>query len=362
MFTTCLFCHSRLGRNEVVEHFPVGARVAFDAAKGRLWAICTECHRWNLAPLESRWEAIEECERLFRATRARVSTDNIGLAPLRGGVDLVRIGTPLRPEFAAWRYGSQLRWRRRRAAAVAGLGAAAAVVAAPAVAAAVLPVLAPAVVWFGATGPMWIPPWLIALDLKDRFQWERVALRLKSPRGRVLTVRMKHLWASSFYAESDDPTPALRLAHDGGAMHYRGADALANGSKLLARANWLGGAGSIVQKAVSRIEATGDAEGFLASTAAKFARFRGKRIMAEYRRIGALNLALVERLALEMAVHEESERQVLEGALQRLEADWREAEEVAAIADALFEEPSLDRRTAQPRPRVTLDATGNSRT
>ncbi len=115
MFSTCLFCHSRLGKNEVVEHFPVGSRLAFDSARGRLWAVCPGCRRWNLSPLDDRWEAIEECERLFRSTRARVSTENIGLAPLASGVDLIRIGQPLRPEFAAWRYGSQLKWRRRRA-------------------------------------------------------------------------------------------------------------------------------------------------------------------------------------------------------------------------------------------------------
>ena len=75
MFSTCLFCHGGLGKNEVVEHFPVGSRLAFDSARGRLWAVCPQCRRWNLSPLDERWEAIDECERLFRGTRARTSTD-----------------------------------------------------------------------------------------------------------------------------------------------------------------------------------------------------------------------------------------------------------------------------------------------
>jgi hypothetical protein len=62
MYSTCLFCNANLGSNEVVEHFPVGRRLAFDATKGRLWVVCRSCERWCLSPLEERWEAIEECE------------------------------------------------------------------------------------------------------------------------------------------------------------------------------------------------------------------------------------------------------------------------------------------------------------
>lgn len=39
MYTTCLFCHSSLGTNETIESFPVGRRLAFDAAHGRLWVV-----------------------------------------------------------------------------------------------------------------------------------------------------------------------------------------------------------------------------------------------------------------------------------------------------------------------------------
>jgi hypothetical protein len=107
MYRTCLFCSNDLGHNEAIEHFPIGRRLAFDAAKGRLWVVCRKCERWNLTPLEERWEAIEECERAFRGTRLRLSTDEIGLARLKEGLDLVRIGDPQRPELAAWRYGDQ---------------------------------------------------------------------------------------------------------------------------------------------------------------------------------------------------------------------------------------------------------------
>src|SRR5919197_2778529 len=127
MYSTCLFCHETLGTNEVIEAFPIGRRLAFDASKGRLWVVCRKCERWNLTPLDERWEAIEECERLFSETRLRASTDNIGLAKLREGLELVRIGNALRPEMAAWRYGDQFGRRRRKhilitSAAVAAVG------------------------------------------------------------------------------------------------------------------------------------------------------------------------------------------------------------------------------------------------
>ncbi len=47
---------------------------------------------------------------------------------------------------------------------------------------------------------------------------------------------------------------------------------------------------------------------------------------------------LPESLALEMALHERTERQPLKGELAALEAAWREAEEIAQIADTLPED------------------------
>lgn len=120
MYKTCMFCTRSLGSNQVIEHFPVGRRLAFDEGKGRLWVVCRKCLRWNLTPLEDRWEAIEECERIFRDTPVRASTENIGIARHPGGLDLVRIGSARRREFAAWRYMQRFRRRmvRKEAAMV----------------------------------------------------------------------------------------------------------------------------------------------------------------------------------------------------------------------------------------------------
>jgi hypothetical protein len=48
-----------------------------------------------------------------------------------------------------------------------------------------------------------------------------------------------------------------------------------------------------------------------------------------------LDVPLVDRVALEMAAHEETERRALEGELAELAAAWREADEIASIAEAL---------------------------
>ena len=159
----------------------------------------------------------------------------------------------------------------------------------------------------------------------------------------MLTVRVKHLWESAYYTDHKSDDLSLRLAHDDGVTRYEGHQALSAGGRLLARANWLGGASALVQRAVSAIDESGDADSFLHKTASRFSRFHGRRLMASYRRIGAMSLIPVERLALEMAVHEEAERRALDGELSRLAEEWKEAEEVAAIADNLFVAPNVER-------------------
>ena len=90
MYTSCLFCHTDLGANYFLPTFPVGRRLAFDPKKGRLWVICTRCGRWNLTPLEERWEAIDESERLYLAgltlLRQVPSPDKFDIAVGLGGL------------------------------------------------------------------------------------------------------------------------------------------------------------------------------------------------------------------------------------------------------------------------------------
>jgi hypothetical protein len=57
------------------------------------------------------------------------------------------------------------------------------------------------------------------------------------------------------------------------------------------------------------------------------------------------------RLALEMAAHEDTERAALAGELKLLERQWKEAEEVAKIADSLAVSDDVDREVGRRRSR-----------
>lgn len=115
IFSRCLFCHAAINENETLEGMTRGERFAFDSAKGRLWVVCGECRRWNLVPIEDRWEALEALERIARdEARLLVETPNIALLRV-GDVDLIRVGHAAHlPEEAWWRYGRFLASRDSR--------------------------------------------------------------------------------------------------------------------------------------------------------------------------------------------------------------------------------------------------------
>lgn len=351
MFSTCIFCNGPLGANESIEWFPVGKRLAFDAKKGRLWVVCPRCARWNLSPLDERWNAIDQCERAYRSTTLRVSTDNIGLARLGDGLELVRVGTPLRPEFAAWRYGTRFNRRRRRIQLAAGGG----IAATAALGVAVAPMLAPYVLtgtisiiaFPGLSTVMGAVPMIGLVGIRDYLRDDRVIARLVPPhraahapgfsfdRDQPLVVRARQMSGSSLELGADG-SATLHVVHDRGIARYEGTAALQTMSVLVASSNRLGASDVQVRTAVSRIERRGDAAGYLASVS-RLGAARGRvfSMLNSYRQLGALRLDPAERLALEMAMHEETERRALEGELALLATAWKEAEEIASIADEL---------------------------
>lgn len=58
MYSTCLFCYSDLGANEVVEHFPVGTRLTLEMITHE--DDERRALEGELAALEERWKEAEE--------------------------------------------------------------------------------------------------------------------------------------------------------------------------------------------------------------------------------------------------------------------------------------------------------------
>lgn len=323
MYTSCMFCNRDLGRNEVVEVFPVGRRLAFDAVRGRLWVVCHGCERWNLTPLEERWEAVESCERIFRGTRLRAQTPQVGMARTSEGLELVRIGDPLREEFAAWRYGDQF-GRRRKKTLVYGVGFGV--------------VVAGLAIGGLATGL--VSGALVSQSGNFINLWHhtRTRAKLRLPDGTVTRVRSPQLADVAIVRADDELGWALRMQSSKEPGRFRagraelvlrGEHARRAATLLVPAVNAAGGNREKVRLAVRAIEEAGDPEAYLQ----KVPDIPGHT----WNRRGAIgHLPVEKRLALEMALHEEQEMRAMQGELWRLERAWKEAEEIAAIADELL--------------------------
>ncbi|MEJ2679550.1 MAG: hypothetical protein P8174_10810 [Gemmatimonadota bacterium] len=342
MYSTCIFCHGRLGTNEVVETFPVGRRVAFDPGRGRLWVVGPHCRQWNLAPLEERWETLEALERLFRDTPTRYSTEHIGLARVEEGLDVVRIGEPGRPEYAAWRYGGELLRRRRQT--VIGLGTVAVGGAA---------VLGGAAAGLMAVGVL--PLLSLGLNVVNFFQGElRNVAHVELNNGKRAVLKRRHTrrvrvrldegggWRLEFPCRPFVPGSrwsTIRGVAGPASVRYdpvavlRGDMAVRAAAKILPALNDTGASRRRVRDAARFVE-----QAAMVDTAFGWAEDGGpsiSRMFAELPERTLFRLPAAMRLGLEMATQEAAERRALEEELALLEAEWREAEEIAAIADDL---------------------------
>jgi hypothetical protein len=336
MYRSCIFCSAPLGSNDSIERFPVGRSLAFDAEKGRLWAVCGRCARWNLAPIEERWEAIEDAERLFRDTRLRVQSENIGLTKLPDGTRLVRVGRALDGELAVWRYGRMLRRRRMRyrgeaglrTAHAVGIGLAAGVVAASAGSLLVGPV--GAVAGFAvAKAVHMITDRRPRLDTRPLVPYADIEVTAQA----LQEARFAFSFTGEVSVEVDQKIRAPYEEEPGQVtwLHERLVLPAAHARAVLRRGmvalNAPGAPPEAVRAAVSLLAASGSAEGFLHQAAVERLPVHDAALPPGRRTL--------RMLALEMAVHDELERDAMQGELSALEEAWRQAEEIAGIADRL---------------------------
>ena len=399
MYTTCTFCYQSLGQNTLLESCSVGRRVAYDPARGCVWVICPQCGRWNLAPMAERWEVTDECERRVRHTTLRYSSGNIGLAWLADDLELVRVGPALRPELAAWRYGRRLVQPRTlvRRVTEGGVHAASRLLAvlpraawhagagprgrrprdSRAMASRVL------ARWRGDR----------VLDVvqltDDRVREQRLAPPAlagapASTDRPLAVVRHRHLLVAGLSRPAPGQPWALHLPHDHGVLTVAGDAGVRLAARLLSVVNGSEHGGGIsrelLEQAVRKVDESAQEDSYfnrvlsialrtnwgrdaasLATTETVAPRvpcvatsahatsaaerlafaltgrtFWGNGGIGSEPATALLDIPLVDRLALEMAAHEESERRALDGELAELAEAWRVAAEIAAIADALL--------------------------
>ncbi|MBI1723628.1 MAG: hypothetical protein HYR48_06955 [Gemmatimonadetes bacterium] len=317
MYTTCGFCSGSLGGDGSSSGLGVGKRFAFDAWKSRAWVICQRCGRWNLTPFDTRIETIEALERLSASGRVAATSEQVSLIRA-GGCDVVRVGQPRRVELATWRYGERLKARERER----------------------LKVLVPTMVVFvgatiafnaalgGSFGYMigQIPRMAdgIYTGIVGR---RKVAIEppICAACGNVMVLRARHVRHARL-TETTHHDLALLLScprcHREGAL-LEGPDAeLALRSGLtyvnLRKARRLK---KKAAEAATFVDRHGGPEAFIHNSARM--------------ELTVSRLEGTEALALEMAVDEQAE-------LRELERQWRQAEEIADIADNLAIAPAVE--------------------
>ncbi len=374
MFSRCLFCHRDLPANESLEHFPFGRRVAYDPARGRLWAVCSACRRWNLAPIEERWEALEELEKAVK-DRARLlsQTDNIAL--LRAGeLDIVRVGRANLTEEAWWRYGLELVKRRRtyQLLTTVGIGGVLALMAGGAAAGVGVfggwwllgrvgrqaPKLG-RVLKFGSTawrGRAVCPSCgneLMRIPFKTRgalvagADQGGIALGLRcleceyggAPRRALHALQSRAIvtgpavrdyltsgegwrWRGRYRPLRFDVQDGGRTpvpGRSGSGFLITGVEAEHLLRRVLAFENFAGAREDQVRRATSLIESAGSAPSL------------AQAVTGSGRRLSQIDRT--QAIALEIAVNEDRERRLLELELAALEQRWKEEEEIAAIVD-----------------------------
>ncbi|WP_419935271.1 hypothetical protein [Candidatus Palauibacter sp.] len=242
------------------------------------------------------------------------------------GLELVRIGKPPRGEFAAWRYGDQFRRRVRNLGFALAGGVAANLVFANLPGALVTGGACVLVVWS-----------TIRTAAKVRVEGDATTGEAPVEPGTVVKFKHTNIRSIRMLPAEHEPgfTVDIRQGIEGiqrmRTASFAGEDAHRVAAAVLPVLNANGGMRRTVQAAVAEIEAQGHPSRYVAQAV------RGNPDVDRESPPGLVtNMRKPTRLALEMALHEEQERRALEGELWVLEQAWREAEEIAAIADKLL--------------------------
>ena len=191
-----------------------------------------------------------------------------------------------------------------------------------------------------------------------------VVARIRTDDQHIIRVRLGHLSETTIERGSLAPI-AIDVRHETGRWRFEGPEAMRVASALMPKVNRYGGTKQTIASAVSAIEDGQGSEGYLerlshmasVTTRRPPKPVRRLSLMRDMPDYGLFGLTPVQRLAFEMALHEEAERRAMEGELAELERAWRNAEEIAAISDDLLlpagVEQKLERIQTSLEPRST---------
>jgi hypothetical protein len=307
MFTSCAFCNGRFDGDGGPSGLGIGRRLAFDEWKGRLWVVCPKCARWNLTPLDDRLERVEALARVAREASLLARTEQVALLRWRT-YDLIQVGKPPRVELAPWRYGERLKARQRERAkvvipltlAAVGIGIAANV---------------------AAGGSLGIFAW----NLHNAADWAYLMIvgnrkvgfaepPICEHCGTLMPLRAKHVQHARLVTDARADLAVLVSCPN---CHREGA--------LLTGPD----AAQVLRQGLTYLNVRRSSRRRAADAARVVDQVGGpdRLILDISRRELTLRSLRAERqLALEMAVDERAE-------VQELERQWKEAEEIAEIAD-----------------------------
>jgi hypothetical protein len=258
-----------------------------------------------------------------------VQDENIGIAQLPEGTSLIRVGDALPGELAAWRYGNELRKRRRRFQLESAVEV---VVGAVALEVLLLRVRA------RQKEPVYRVPGSAFASGRDVLIREKglrgTRIETKPTGGVQVTVPVPRSAVSRLHGwVTNSPAPD-RITLSADAAH-----GLLNRSMV--RINAPGAGDRDLRQALEIVQLHGSPERVLN-------RETGGTVMIAERRwtvtkrlqlrdpgVSGGPVPIPAALAFEMLLHEEFERRALAGELELLREQWREAEEIASIADDL---------------------------
>jgi hypothetical protein len=323
LYTRCLVCAQPFEPNDQLAHLTHGTRVAFDPVRGRLWVVCRTCRRWSLTPIEERWEALEELEKLCRdKARLLSQTDNIALLRV-GPLEVVRVGKAALTEEAWWRYGKEIVSRRQKWNRLGFAGSAAA-----------------GAVLLGswATGGLtFFGIWLVAghgkETVRDGARWLRFGssawhgnTKCESCGYVFRTLPYRERSSLRLYPGSEpgkiDVAAGCPLCgrHVGGSeLRLTGHEAERTLRRVLAYHHFAGASERRVVSAARLIQEAGSPQDLTRIV------LKGGRRLGDLQRTGGI--------ALEIAANEATEQHLLELELAELEAHWKREEELAEIVD-----------------------------